>query len=166
MRRLLNACNFVGVVALAVLLAAQWHVNSQLNLRADELDRDRQQQTQKVAEQDKTIKANAADMEDLRGRLERADAATKDVQSKLNAANEQIAKLTSEYKQIESQRDQLKDALDKWRTAVSDRDQALKDSSDRLQKLATERDDAVKRFNDLATRYNETVKELNAKAKG
>ena len=166
MSRVLNLFNFLGVAALAVLLAAQWRVNSRLNAKADELDRDRQQRGQKIADQDKTIKANASDMEELHTRLEHAEAATKDVQSKLNGANDQIAKLAAENKLIESQRDQLKDALDKWRNAVNDRDQALKESSDRLQKLATERDDAVKRFNDLATRYNETVKELNAKAKG
>ncbi len=72
MNRTLNYLNLVGVVLLAVLCALQWRRDSRLNLLAIDLEKTRQAQASKLAEQDAMLKQNASDLDDLRDRLERA----------------------------------------------------------------------------------------------
>jgi chromosome segregation ATPase len=139
--------NFFGVVATAILCAFQWQLNSRVSLEAQQLDKTRLQQAATIDEQDRTIKSNAADLDDLRMRLSLSETA-------LSEADRKVATDEAELKQ-------LKAALDKWMAAVAERDRALKEVGMDIQKLANERNDAILKFNDLAGKYNAVVKQLN-----
>ena len=156
MTRFLSYFNFVGVAALAVLCAVQWQANSRLDQHAKTLDATRQEQAEKLAEQDKTLKANAADLDDLHQRLSKSEGALNDVQTRLKT-------MTAERDELAARQEELKGALIKWEAAVSGRDQALKQAGEQLQKLSADRNEAVNKFNDLVAKYNQAVKELNAR---
>jgi chromosome segregation ATPase len=144
MTRFFQYLNFIGVLALIGLCCIQWRTNRQLNLQAIDLEKTRLQQTAQIAEQDKTIKGYAEDLEDFRRRLELSESAFKEVEQKLDA--------------MTAERDRLKIELDKWIVAVAERDAALKQASEQMQKLIAARDDAIEKFNELAVRYNKIVK--------
>ncbi|MDB5303366.1 MAG: hypothetical protein JWM97_915 [Phycisphaerales bacterium] len=154
MIRFLQFFNLVGVVALAVLCGFQWNVNRKANLELITLDGVRQSQASKIVEQAATIKRYAEDIEDLRDRLSRAEASLDETTGKLTAANAEGKKLTAE-------RDELKSSVTTWMAAVAERDAALKQSREQQEKLGKERNEAITKFNDLATKYNGIVKELN-----
>ncbi len=139
--------NFVGVVAMAILCGFQWQIDTRLNLEAQALGKTRLQQAATIDQQDRTIKNDAADMDDLRSRLSLAESALAEAQQKIADDQAQIK--------------QLKIALDKWIAAVAQRDQALKQAGEQIQKLATERNDAILKFNDLAGKYTALVKQFN-----
>ena len=146
--------NMTGVMALAVLCAVQWQVNRRVNLQAIDLEKTRQEQVQKIAKQDRTIKGYMADLEDFRHRLEQSDAAIRDAETK-------IATLGA-ARRGGCGRDQLKATLEKWVAAVKERDETLNKANDEIRKLAAERNDAIVKFNDLAGKYNSAIRELNA----
>jgi len=133
----MNYLNFAGVIALAVLCSFQWQTNSRINLEAQSLQKTTLEQAGKIDEQTRTIKNDAADLDDLRGRLSLSESALADDEATIK---------------------QLKAAMDKWIAAVAQRDLALKQASGQIQKLATERNEAILKFNDLAGKYNAVVK--------
>jgi chromosome segregation ATPase len=139
--------NFVGVIALAILCSFQWQTNSRLNLETQSLEKTKLEQAATIDQQDRTIKNDAADLDDLRMRLSLSETA-------LAEADQKVATDEAELKQ-------LKAALDKWVAAVAQRDQALKQAGSEIQKVANERNDAILKFNDLAGKYNAVVKQLN-----
>jgi len=141
----MNYLNFAGVVALAVLCSFQWQTNSRINLEAQSLQKTTLEQAGKIDEQTRTIKNDAADLDDLRGRLSLSESALADDEATIK---------------------QLKAAMDKWIAAVAQRDLALKQASGQIQKLATERNEAILKFNDLAGKYNAIVKQLNDSGDG
>ena len=67
--------NFLGVVAVAILCGFQWQTNSRLNLEAQSLEKTKLEQAAKIDEQDRTIKNDAADLDDLRMRLSLSETA-------------------------------------------------------------------------------------------
>ena len=148
MIRFFSVCNFMGVVAVAVLCGIQWQTNSLLDARVKDLDAIRTQQSAKIDEQARERKDDAADLEDLRQRLMMSE-------SEMNTMERQRDQLADEDKQLVA-------ALQKWVAAVKQRDAALKQAADQIQTLAQQRNDAVAKFNDLAGKYNTVVKELQA----
>jgi chromosome segregation ATPase len=149
MMRIILGSNLAGVLVLAVLCAVQWKSDSDLSHEADRLRQLSADQSAKIDDQEKSLKQDAADLDDLRQRLAVSEDALKDAKDKLTAAT--------------AERDQLKAAVDKWTAAVATRDDALKQANAQVQKLSADRDDAVKKFNDLADKYNDVVKQLNAR---
>ena len=145
MTRFVTWFNFVGVIALAALCAVQWRTDSRLHLQIRDLENIRLQQIEKIAEQEKTIHGQSADLDDFRNRLMLCE-------SQLNESQQRAA--------------HLRVALDKWMAAVDARDKAIKQAGLLLQKLAGERNDAVTKFNDLAEKYNALVKDQNAAHSG
>jgi chromosome segregation ATPase len=148
MTRIISLSNLAGILVLAILCAAQWKSDSDLNHEVDHLRQLSADQSAKIDDQNKSLKQDAADLDDLRQRLGISQDALKDTQDKLTAAT--------------AERDQLKAAVDKWTAAVASRDDAIKEANTQIQKLTADRDDAVKKFNDLADKYNDVVKQLNA----
>jgi septal ring factor EnvC (AmiA/AmiB activator) len=136
MNRLIEYLNLFGIIALAVLCAAQWQTNGQLNHDVERLDQMRIEQTAKIAEQDATLKQTSSDLDDSRQRLSISESALKDAEVKLAVAA--------------AERDQLKANLAKWTAALAARDDAIR-------KLSAERNDAIQKFNDLANKYNALV---------
>jgi SMC interacting uncharacterized protein involved in chromosome segregation len=146
MNQAFSIFNFLGVVALCVLSAAEWQTNSRLEKRANQLDQTRTEQAATIVEQEKTLKVNATDLDDLRQRLSLSE-------SDLKTTLAERDRLAAETKA-------LKAALDKWLAAVKERDAALQQAGDLVQKLADERDSAITKFNNLADRYNALVKQV------
>jgi chromosome segregation ATPase len=146
MNRILGIFNFLGIMVLIVLSAAQWQHNSRLENNVQRLDKTRIDQAAKIADQEKALKDDATDLEDLRQRLSLSE-------SELKSAIADRDRFAAEGKQ-------LKIALDKWTNAVKERDAAIKQASDLIQKLAIERNDAITKFNALADKYNAIAKQL------
>jgi chromosome segregation ATPase len=145
MSRVLQWFNLLGVAALAGLCVVQWSVNRRVNLEAVALEQTRISQAAKIAEQEKTIHDQAADLDDFRQRLELSETELADAFAKLTA--------------MRVDRDRLKTELDKWVAAVAQRDQAIKQAIVAIQKLVAERDDLVKKYNALVTAENAGTKQ-------
>jgi len=142
--RFLSIFNCLGVGVLAVLCAVQWQANSRLENNVEQLDKTRIEQSAKIAQQESTLKDDAADLEDLRQRLSMSES--------------QLQKAVAEGTQ-------LKATLSKWMAAVNQRDTALKQTGERIKKLAGERNEAIQKFNDLADKYNGLVKQMGGESK-
>lgn len=154
MNRLMQYFNFVGVMVLVVLCAVQWRNNSRLVDQNADLERTRQEQLAKLAEQDKNLKGALSDLDDSRQQFSKSTADLKDAQAKLSAD-------AIERTQLTAQRDQLKSNLNQWIAAVAERDAALKKQDASFLKLQQDRNEAVSKFNDLVAKYDGLVKELN-----
>ena len=137
MNRFFSIFNCLGVGVLAVLCVVQWKANSRLENNVEQLDKTRIEQSAKIAEQERTLKDDAADLEDLRQRLSMSE---------------------SELKKAVAEAGRLKTALDKWKAA-------LKQAGEQIQKLAGERNEAIQKFNDLADKYNALVKQMGSNSK-
>ena len=160
--RVVQVLNLLGVLALAVLCSMQWKENRQLNLQINSLEITRIQQEAKINDQAATIKADAADLDELRTRLTIAEATVKSDLLTISSLKHDLAMSQLDRRQLAGERDALKDALDKWRSAVAARDAALKDADQHLRQLIDDRNAAVLKFNDLAEKYNTLVKKLDA----
>jgi chromosome segregation ATPase len=136
MNRVLQWVNFVGVLALACLCVVQWKVNRRLNLETADLERVRIVQDAKISEQSKTIRDQAADLDEFRTRVRLSEDALADAERKLRA--------------LQAERDRLATSLNQYAAAVTQRDAVIKQA-------AAEIEEAVKKFNDLATKYNGLV---------
>lgn len=154
MNRWLQYFNLLGVIALAALCVFQWRMNRQLNLQLYELQNERIERTAKMEEQSKKLKGATDDLETFREQLTRANVELKQ-ESEKAASNE--AKLNA----LMLERDALQESLAKWTNAVTERDQRLKESNAQIQKLANDLNAAVRKYNQLATNYNDVVKDLN-----
>jgi chromosome segregation ATPase len=162
MNTVLNIVNFLGVIGLAVLCTAQWVANSSQGGQIDRLEKVRAQQEAKLANDDKTIKGDAADMDDFRTRLSASESSLKDSQDKLAKAEAENARSSGEATALKAE-------LDKFQQAVAARDATIKEAGermqtlvDRIQKAQEERNDAVTKFNELAVRYNAAVQQASA----
>lgn len=143
MNRLLQWLNFLGVLALAGLCVAQWNTNRRLNLTTADLERTRITQNAKIAEQSKTIRDQAADLEEFRERIRLSEAGLADAEKKSRT--------------LQTERDELKASLTQWTAAVAQRDAVIKQAAGEIQRLSDDRNDAVKKFNELAAKYNAMV---------
>lgn len=158
MNRFLHWFNLAGVLALAVLCILQWRMNRQLNLDLNAAEKTRQQQAARLDDTEKRLKGGASDLDGFREQLTRATASLKETELKLAALDRQVKQLTNE-------RDQLKTSVTNWAAAVAVRDGRLKQAGTDLQKLADDRNAAVLKFNEVATKQNELVKELERRTK-
>lgn len=158
MSRFLQWFNLVGVLALAALCVQQWRINRHLNHEFNEACKLCLSHTQNLGEKDKKLKSAAADLEVFRDQLTRATASLKETETKLTA-------LGREVKQLANERDQLKTSVTNWAAAVAARDTQLAQAGADLKKLADDRNATVLKFNDLAAKQNELVKEMERRAK-
>lgn len=162
MNLFLQIVNFVGVLLVAGLCVFQWNDNGQLHRNLDELDRTRQEQVAKIADQEKTINANNADLDDLRAKLAKAEAATKDIQGKLDTETARNKQLAAEHDRLVAEQGEFKTAIERWQAAIAQRDETIKQADQTIQKLSAERNDDINKYNDLMNKYNGVVKDLNA----
>jgi chromosome segregation ATPase len=149
--RFLHYFNLLGIAGLCVLCCLQWERNRQSNLQVNHLEQTGIELQTQVANQDKTIRGQTADLDDFRHRLELAESALKESQDK-------FAVLAAQRDQLLVERDQLKTALAQWSAAVAQRDAVIKAANEQIMKLTADRNDAIAKFNELANRYNVLVK--------
>lgn len=150
----LHLFNTIGILVLAGLCVMQWRVDQQLGGELTAL-------TTKRREQDTLIT-------DQIGQLERLRAELGAVQAKLSTNNVRIEKAEGdlfdarkEVRLLSLERDQLKDSITNWMTAVTLRDERIKEGNAQIRKLADDLTASVLKFNSLATNYNATVMQLN-----
>ena len=154
MNRVLPLVNAVGVFFLTILCVAQWRANRRLHLEANEMIRVRDGLIATLEEQKRAMVGQGTDLEALRGHLLLANARAQDQAAKLSAVE-------ADARQLAVERDQLKASVTNWSAAVAVRDERLKAAAAQARELGNARDEAVVKFNDLALRYNEVVKDLN-----
>lgn len=152
--RVLQLLNLAGVLALAVLCAAQWQNNRQFNLEVNRLEAIRIDQSRKLDERGNTIAGQARDLDDLRQHLTRLTAEVKETEGKLALSQRDAAQCAAE-------RDQLKESVRKWSEAVTARDERLRENQQQIRDLAANMSETTVKFNELATNYNAIVVQLN-----
>jgi chromosome segregation ATPase len=143
MNRVMQWINFLGVLAVALLCVVQWSVNRRLNLETADLERKQIALNAKVDEQSKTIRDQAADLEEFRTRVQLSEQALADAETKLRA--------------LHAERDRLESSRSLYASAVTQRDTVIKKAAAEIQQAWNDRNDAVKKFNDLAMKYNAMV---------
>jgi 5-bromo-4-chloroindolyl phosphate hydrolysis protein len=154
MNRCIQILNFVGVLVLVGLCALQWTNNRTLNLETNRLEQIRQEQAARLAEQEKTIKGQGADLDTFRAQLEHTHSALKAAERK-NAVQEQ------KLQRFVQENETLKTSVAEWSAAVHARDERLREANDRINAFAARADAAVRKFNQLATDHNDVVRQLN-----
>lgn len=154
MNRTLQYLNFFGVFALAVLCVLQWRHDRQLNLQTIQLEKTRQEQQQKISEQEDAARGLSADLADFKNRLKAEHDDLDETRRQLRTNETAVAVLTAE-------RDQLKESVTNWMEAVAQRDALAKEANGRIEELSQRLNASIQKFNDLATNYNSVVKDLN-----
>ncbi len=147
MTRILTVFNLTGVLVLVGLGVTQWKQNGQLHRDLTASEKVRAAQEQELADQTRQIAGLGADLEEFRGRFSLAESQLKEAQTQLKESQAALTRTTVE-------RDQLRNAVDKWREAVTQRDAVIQKAKEQIATLVTERNGAVAKFNDLALKYN------------
>lgn len=151
---LLPLVNAVGVLLLTGLCLAQWRANRRLHLEVNELIRSRDGLTATVEEQKRVLVGQGADLERFRAHVIEASDRARDLAAKL-------ARVEADARQLAVERDQLKASVTNWSAAVAVRDERLQAAAGQMKELGDARNEAVTKFNELASRYNAVVKDLN-----
>lgn len=154
MNRCIQILNLIGVLVLASLCVFQWQINRNLNIETNHLEKIRQEQTSLLAERDKTIKGQTTDLDTFRTQLERTLAELKEAEGKNTAHERQLAQLVQDN-------EALKTSIAEWTAAVRARDERLREGNERITAFAARTDEAVRKFNQLASDYNDVVRQLN-----
>jgi TolA-binding protein len=147
MTRWFNWLNLLGVGVLAVLCCQQWSANQRLSDSVAELHRTVQTQTAHIAEQDQQLKNAAADLDDLRQRLDISESARHADESKLTT-------LQSDRDRFAAQLGQTKKSLAAWTAACAARDAAIQQANTTISTLSARYVDAVTKYNDLVAKEN------------
>jgi chromosome segregation ATPase len=150
----LQHINLLGVLALAVLCAAQWQRDRQLNLHVNRLEKVRFDQASRLAQQEETVRGLGADLAHFKARFTKSERELNDALQKTITAEREVRHLTVE-------RDELKSRIGDWATAVATRDERLQQANGHVAQLSDELNAFIRRFNELATNHNQVVKELN-----
>ena len=154
MNRKLQFVNFFGVVALVAVCVMQWRQNRQLNLGLNDLEKTRQTQEQKLAEQDKAVHGLTDDLARFKEQFASAKGELSETKERLGVAERSVS-------QVSAERDQLQISLTNWMNAVTERDAKLKEANDRITEVVGRLNESVSKFNQLVTNYNNVVKDLN-----
>jgi chromosome segregation ATPase len=154
MSRVLRWINLLGVLALTVLCAVQWHANRRIHLELNRQALSFREQSTQLETLARRASAQAGDLTELQHHLTRA------VEESREAAG-RLASAESSLRQTAVERDQLTSNLTNWVAAVAARDERLQQATHQANVLAQQRDDAIRRFNELAERHNQLVKEWN-----
>jgi chromosome segregation ATPase len=154
MNRKLQFVNLFGVGALTVLCVMQWRQNRQLNLGLNDLEKIRQAQEQKLAEQEKTVRGLTDDLARFKEQFTSAKGELADTKERLNVAERTVS-------QVGAARDQLQISLTNWMNAVTERDAKLKEANERIAEVVVRLNESVGKFNDLVTNHNDVVTRYN-----
>ncbi len=162
MQKPIQLINLLLALALVVVCLLQWRRELRYRDEILNLDRLHQETGLKLVERDKKIRGLEEDAAGFKERITRMQAAMEEQELVLKTNRVRVERL-------ESENAALKPALDTWKKAVADRDEALQQRNELLRKAAADRDEVVGRFNELvrkhnslATNFNAVVERLNA----
>jgi chromosome segregation ATPase len=154
MNRFVEKFNLIGIVALAALCVFQWRVNREVNTEVARLQKTGHERNAKIAEQEKTIAGQGADLESFRTQLHAAKGVEKELTAK-------IVEAERANRQLSVEGEQLKLSLTNWAAAVSERDEQLRRAATNIQELISSRDEAIAKYNALAKQHNQLVADVN-----
>ena len=157
MNKALERLNLLGVLALAALCIFQWRANREANTETLRLEKARQEQSSKIAEQDKEIAGQRADLDVFRAQLTTTKAAEMELGRKVAEGDRANRQLVAEV-------EALKSSLTNWVAAVRERDQQIQVAGAELKKVAESRDEAIEKYNALAKTHNQLVADVNRAA--
>jgi chromosome segregation ATPase len=150
----LQYVNLLGVLILSALCIVQWRRDRHLNLETNRLEKIRLQNTTTLFNQEQSIKGLNADLLQLKEQMGK-------IQTDLAETRQKLRTTENESRQLTAERDQLKSSITNWVHAVAARDERLKEANNEIRQLGEELNFSITKFNELATNYNATVKELN-----
>lgn len=154
MKRTLAWMNLCGVLVLAALCVVQWQRDRRSSMEIHGLEKARQSQHDKIAEQENTANGLKSDLAHFKVQFKEAHA---DAQQARTTAR----KMEQENVQLTLERDQLKASVTNWAAAVAARDESLQELNERLRATSTRLNQSIVKFNELATNYNASVKGFN-----
>jgi hypothetical protein len=155
MNHRLSLLNLIGVLALAVLCVLQWRHDRLLNLTLVHSEQVRSGQETELADQTKKLGGLNEDLSQLKTSL------TDEHRQLLQAETKwQTANATNEFLVLE--RNQLRESLTNWISAVTLRDDQIKQANGRVTRLSLDLNTSIHKFNALVTNYNAVVEDLNA----
>lgn len=154
MNRLLSWLNLAGVGLLTALCLLQWRANRTLQQTARQNAAALQQQTARQHQEWEKFAAQTREAESLRQEMSRW-------RDQSQASMQRLAATEGELRQLQAERQRYQTNLQAWTAAVAARDERLQQIHRSLQSLLQERDEAVKQFNELASRHNQLVQELD-----
>jgi chromosome segregation ATPase len=141
--------NLLGVLALATLCGFQWEANRQANLRAESLDKTRQEQNNQIARQQHEIAGYTEDLHTAQAQI----TTLRDERDKVTTERDKAAaardKAITERDQLKAKVEDSDAILAKWKAAVTQRDEAIKKAVAQIEGLAKERDDVIGKYNAL-----------------
>ena len=146
--------NLLGVLVLAGLCVAQWQRDRHTNLEVNRLEKTRFEHESRLSEREQMIQGLNADLGQLKDQMAKTQTEVNETRQKLRAAE-------SEIRQLAAERNQLKASITNWVDAVAARDNRLKEANKEIRRLADELNGSIAKFNELATNYNATVRDLN-----
>jgi chromosome segregation ATPase len=146
--------NLLGVLVLGALCVAQWQRDRRMNLEVNRLEKARIDHQSMLAEQEQLIQGLNMDLAQFKEEMAK-------VQTELNETRQKLRVAEREARQLTAERDQLKTSITNWVAAVNARDERLKEANKEIGRLAGELNGSIAKFNELATNYNATVKDLN-----
>ena len=117
-------------------------------------EKTRQAHEKKIGEQERNLRGLNDDLTQLKDQLGRVHAEAKDSAKKLEASER-------DNRQLNAERDQLRESVTNWAAAVSLRDERLTEANGRIRELADQLNASVRKFNELVTNYNAVVQSLN-----
>jgi chromosome segregation ATPase len=158
MKNVLVFLNLLGVLVLSILCVAQWRIDRQLNLELNRIETIRLEQSARLEERDRTLAGYVTDLDSLREHLLRVTAELKETEGDLHLARHQVT-------QLNSQREQLLETVNKWAAAVEARDEQLLSATAQIQELAADANETILQFNELATNYNAVVNILEERTR-
>jgi septal ring factor EnvC (AmiA/AmiB activator) len=159
LKRALPMLNFFGVLVLAVVCVVQWQRDRALNLEIQRLEKTRQQQEAKLAEQEKAARGLNEDLGQFKQRFQQ-------IHGEATGSRTNLQRLERDHRQLIGERDQERDAqLKEAASQIRDLSARLNESVTRYNQLTTNYNAAIQRFNELATNYNSVVEQLNAARK-
>jgi chromosome segregation ATPase len=159
MNRTLQFLNLFGVLAVAALCVVQWQNNRRLNLDANQLEKTRQVQQQKISEQEETARGLTQDLARFKEQVKALNDDLGEAKTKSRETENVLTTMTAD-------RNRLADSITNWINAVAQRDALAKEANSRIEELSTQLNASIQKFNELATNYNSVVKDLNdARAK-
>jgi DNA gyrase/topoisomerase IV subunit A len=157
MNKALEKLNLLGVLALAALCVVQWRVNREANTAVVRMEKAQQEQSAKIAEQEKEIAGNRADLESFRSQL----IATKSSETELSR---KVVEAERANRQLTVEVEGLKESLTNWVVAVRERDVQLQRAATEIKGVVEARDEAIEKYNALAKTHNQLVADVNRAA--
>jgi chromosome segregation ATPase len=162
MNRWLHILNLAGVVALTLICVFQWRRDRALNLELNRSEKLRLEQTEKLAEQEKTLRGATDDLGIFKEQFARAQVEAANTGKELRALQQTNSFLSAAYEYSQEN-------LTVWSNAVATRDKLIADANEniktmneRAQDLGTRLNESIRKFNELATNYNTVVETLNS----